>query len=80
MNIFTTEQDAIDAQAIDLSMHLAHHRDIDFNQDWEDGTICWDAVKKREDAEEWFYKVCPAGIQTHTQKEAEESWYPEVLV
>ncbi len=77
-NTFTTEQDAIDAQEIDSQMYLAHHRNTDFNQAWEDNTTCWDEVRKREDAEEWFYEVCPVGVQTHTQKESEPSWFPEV--
>ncbi|OEU67464.1 MAG: hypothetical protein BBJ57_02085 [Desulfobacterales bacterium PC51MH44] len=77
-NVFTTEQDAVDAQVADLQMHLDHHKQIDFNQDWEDQTDRWDTVQKREDANEWFYEVCPDGIQTHTQKEAQGSWYPVI--
>jgi len=74
MNVFTTEQDAIDAQAIDFQMHKKSRGE--FPADHWLVTVRWDNIQKRTDAEEWFYEVCPQGIQTHTQKEAQDSWYP----
>ena len=73
-NVFTTEQDAIDAQAVDFQMYKDSHSDQP--SEYWGVTVRWDQVNKREDAEEWFYSVCPDGIQTHTQKEAQPSWYP----
>lgn len=73
-NTFTTEQDAIDAQEVDFQCF----KDIKNNVSHEywDVTVRWDNISKRKDAEEWFYEVCPNGIQTHTQKEAQPSWFP----
>ena len=75
-NVFLTEQEAIDAQAIDFQMFKDARSDLP--AEYWDVTVRWDNVQKRYDAEEWFYEVCPHGIQTHTQKEAQPSWYPPV--
>ena len=72
-NTFTNEQDAINAQAVDFQMFKSSKPQIPAKY-WEI-TVAWDEVRKREDAEEWFYAVCPDGIQTHEQKEVEPSWY-----
>lgn len=68
-NIKNNLQDALDGEAIDFAM-------------WKDSgnhhAERWDTVQKRPDAEEWFWEVCPEGIQTHTQKEAQVSWYPVI--
>ena len=89
-NVFTTESEAIDAQAVDWAMYYGikpceHFDACEHDACLNEGSACggywrttkrWDNIQKREDAEEWFYEVCPAGIQTHTHKEAEPSWYP----
>lgn len=73
-NVFTTEQEAIDAQAVDFQMYKNAHGEQP--AEYWDVTKRWDNVQKRADAEEWFYEVCEHGVQTHTKKEAEPSWYP----
>jgi hypothetical protein len=71
-NVFTTEQEAIDAQEVDFQMYKASRPEMPVKY-WET-TTAWDKVRKREDAEEWYYEVCPVGIQTHEQAELAESW------
>ncbi len=93
-NVFPTEQEAIDAQAVDWAMYYgdkpcecfdACEHDACFNQGntcggyWRTTKRC-DNIQKREDAEEWFYEVFSVGVQTHTQKEAQASWYPAMEV
>jgi len=73
-NVFTTELQATNAQGLDFSMWKSSKPQMP-EKYWV-VTTAWSAVQKREDAEEWFYEVCPVGVQTHTQKEAEPSWYP----
>ena len=74
-NVFTTEQKAIDAQEIDYQAMRTARGDL--GSEYWSITTKWDRVRKRVDAEEWFYSVCPYGVQTHTQKEDTNSWYPE---
>lgn len=90
MNVFNTEQEAIDAEAIDWQMFNNGRTCESFdacehNGCLSVGNICggywrttkrWANIQKRVDTDEWFYEVCPQGIQTHEQKEAEPSWYP----
>lgn len=72
-NIFTTESEAIDAQEVDFQMYKASKPQMPAEY-WA-VTTSWCEVRKRYDADEWFYEVCPQGIQTHEQKEAQPSWY-----
>ena len=74
MNVFTTEQEAINAQDVDFQMYKDSYSDQ--SSEYWVVTVRWAKVAKREDAEEWFYSVCPEGIQTHEQKQADTSWYP----
>ena len=73
-NTFATEQDGLDAQEVDFQCFKDAKNNV--SSEYWDITVRWDNVRKREDAEEWFYAVCPVGVQTHTQKESEASWYP----
>jgi len=75
-NTFITEKAGLDAQEVDFQAFKDAKNNV--SHEYWDITVKWDNVRKREDAEEWFYTVCPVGIQTHTQKESEPSWYPEV--
>lgn len=91
-NVFSTEQEAIDAQQVDWEMFCGtqpcqYFDECDHNNCANEGNTCggywrvtkrWDNIYKREDAEEWFYEVCPKGVQTHTQKEAQDSWFPSI--
>ena len=73
MNVFSNEPDAINAQALDFAIFKSKHSDKPAEY-WAI-TTQWDEVKKRADADEWFYLNYALGIQTHQQKEAELSWY-----
>ena len=73
MNVFPTEQDAIDAQEEDFILYKGSQPKTLPTSYWRTTTE-WAEVMKRIDAEEWFYLVCPQGVQTHNQKEFNESW------
>ena len=72
-NVFTTELSANNAQDVDFQMYKDVKNNI-LNEYW-DVTDKWSDVLKRIDADEWYYEVCPEGIQTHTQKEIQDTWY-----
>lgn len=71
-NVFTTELSANNAQDVDFQMHKDVKNNI-LHEYW-DVTNKWSDVLKRLDANEWYYEVCPEGIQTHTQKEIQDTW------
>jgi len=89
MNVFTTELGANNAQAVDFQMYkdanplpepVIHYDEDGVEVELEehcqywDITIKWSEVVKRIDTDEWYYEVCPVGIQTHEQKEIQDSW------
>ena len=71
-NVFTTELSANNAQDVDFQMYKDVKNNI-LHEYW-DVTNKWSDVLKRLDADEWYYEVCPEGIQTHTQKEIQDTW------
>ncbi len=72
-NVFNNEQDAINAQDVDFILYKGTMTKSVPTEYWLT-TTAWDRVDKRADGEEWFYLVCPQGVQTHNQKEFNESW------
>ena len=72
-NVFTTEQEWIEAKQVDFEMYKAS-KSQEVEEYWEQ-TKAYDEGGKRYDAEEWYCEVCPEGIQTHEQKEEQDSWY-----
>ena len=86
-NVFTTELSANNAQAVDFQMYKDANPLPDTYID-EDGveveieqhccyydiTTMWGEVSKRADADEWYYEVCPVGVQSHEKKELQDSW------
>lgn len=88
-NVFTTELGANNAQAVDFQMYKdaspLPEPVVSYGDDGKeiepptlksywDITTTWGAVVKRIDADEWYYEVCPVGIQTHAQKEIQDTW------
>ena len=71
-NVFTTELSANNAQDVDFQMYKDVKNNI-LNEYWG-VTNKWSDVSKRADADEWYYEVCPDGVQTHTQKEIQDTW------
>ena len=71
-NVFTTELSANNAQDVDFQMYKDVKNNI-LHEYW-DVTNKWSDVLKRLDADEWYYEVCPEGVQTHTQKEIQDTW------
>lgn len=71
-NMFTTELSAISAQVSDFQMYKDSQSALPANY-WL-GTTEWASVRKRADADEWYYEVCPEGVQTHVQKASQASW------
>jgi len=62
MNVFDTEQEAIDAEAYDYSCHMAA------NPDKQGATPCtaWAEIEQRLTDNKYFYLVCPSSDATYT--------------
>ena len=75
MNVFNSEQEAIEAQALDFETYNQLHSDKPAEY-WQI-TKRWAEVAKRADAEEWFYVAYSESSQTLSQKQDTESWYPQ---
>lgn len=41
-------------------------------------TVRWADVKKREDADEWFFCACEGSSLGYTEYDDDPSWYPPV--
>ena len=71
-NVFDNEQEALNAELIDYNMYMTNHQK---SEAYAKGTARWAIPKQRLDGK-WVYLVCPDGIQTYTQEEYSEDWFP----
>lgn len=73
-NVFNTEQEAIDAQALDFVAWKANKPQMPVKY-WE-VTTAWATPQERLDGR-WVYPVCPDGSQNHTQELRQADWFAD---